>query len=289
MEKSEIPCIDNPLKHIACPVCTSNKIKKIGAITYQLPIRYSTTEITLSHAPELWKCDNCLSWFSQYIVNEQDSIKLYSSGNSEKRWESDEVFEETRTKDVRDILSQYFIQGKQLLDIGCAAGALLDYAKTKGCKTFGLEYSVSANEILKKKGHVAFSSFEAIDRKFDVITAFDLVEHLYDFQIFIDQCKQLLNPGGVMIFMTGNNSSDVARRKKNKWWYVCLCEHIIFPSRQAYTLLGLSELLYKPVNRFNVKKITKSEIVRRFIRLFLKTYNKYPFKEDHYIIVLKAK
>jgi 2-polyprenyl-3-methyl-5-hydroxy-6-metoxy-1,4-benzoquinol methylase len=289
IEKSEIPYIDNSLKHTTCPICASHNIKKMGTLTYQLPITYSTTEISLFHTPELWKCDNCLSWFSQYIVNEQDSIELYSSGKSEERWDSDEIFEQTRTKDVCDILNSYFIPDKQLLDIGCAAGALLDYAKAKGCKTFGLEYSVSASAILREKGHIAFSSFEKIDRKFDIITAFDLVEHLYDFQMFIEQCKHLLNPGGVMIFMTGDNSSDVARRKKNEWWYASLCEHIIFPSRQAYTLSGLSELLYKTVSRFNVKKITKGEIARRFIRLFSKSYNKFPFQDDHYIIILKAK
>lgn len=286
MEKSYPLHVENTLRYSFCPVCSSNNIKEIGVIAYTSPILYSTKEISLSHSPQLWLCENCKSWFSQNIVKEEDSKQLYSDGHSGERW-GNGAFEDIRSKSIFNVLNLFLVPDKQILDVGCGSGLLLDYAKSKGCKTSGVEYSLSACTICRENEHTVFSSLENVNQKYDIITAFDLVEHLYDFPAFINKCKQLLNPDGILIILTGDNSYYEAQRDKNNWWYVKFPEHIVFPSRKIYSLLGLQELLYKRIDPFLTKKITIAEIVRKIIRLFSKTYTSFPFHEHHYIIVLK--
>ncbi len=63
---------------------------------------------------------------------------------------------------------------------GCNTGELLDFAKGLGCQTSGLEYSGDSCEVIREKGHDAYQSFAEIDQQYEFITAFDLVEHLFD-------------------------------------------------------------------------------------------------------------
>lgn len=225
--------IANSFRSEACPLCYSVSIHKLGDISYGRPIHFSTSVIEIESIPELFQCHCCGSSFVQNIVLESMAVTLYSHGESGKRW-SREPFQHQKPIEQIECLKRYFLSGCNVLDIGSNTGELLDYAKLLGCKTAGLEYSKSSRDILKEKGHAAYASMSAIDTKFDVITAFDLVEHLYDIPAFLLSCKKLLSDNGVLIVLTGNIGSFSAKRCKSQWWYVQYPEHIVFPSKKYF-------------------------------------------------------
>ena len=90
-----------------------------------------------------------------------------------------------------------------VLDIGCGGGAFLSQlAQVKGVSAFGLEFNESAAAWARSKGHRLLdrlSREQAPVGGFDVVTLFQILEHLEaPFQV-VKQVKEVMKPGGLMI------------------------------------------------------------------------------------------
>lgn len=226
--------INNNLSQNFCPLCKSDSIVCKGRLAYRGTVKFSTNEIELSHNPELWKCEKCLSGFVQNIVDADTAKMLYSTGQSGNRW-SAEAFVQNKMDNVIHNVTSIFGGKGNVLDVGCNTGELLDFAKEFGCKTYGLEFSSESRNILIDKGHSAYSTFEETKEKYDVITAFDLVEHLYDVPAFLKQCHDRLTDNGKLVILTGDIESLDARLSGVLWWYAQFPEHIVFPSKKYFS------------------------------------------------------
>jgi SAM-dependent methyltransferase len=227
--------IDNNLRNDSCPLCEASLLHNLGNINYPSPVSYSTTAVSLLATPELWQCRICNSAFVQNAVPEIESIALYTQGKSEQRYGAVNS-EQPKTKVVAETLGKLLKKDMRFLDVGCNTGELLDFAKNKGCKTFGVEYSKDSLNILRRKGHIAYSTMSEVDESFDIITAFDLIEHLYNLPQFLDICVDLLSPAGYLVLLTGDIGCFSARLTRANWWYVRYPEHIVFPSRKYFEL-----------------------------------------------------
>jgi len=223
----------NDLVHERCPLCGFASVGKIGDITYLQPLVFSSKEITLKNKPELWKCGKCKSGFTQYAIPEGEAARMYESGAGNERWIS-KPFVEEKPDEVIRALEKIFLPGSYLLDVGCNTGELLDFARARGCHTSAVEYSMASAEVVKDKGHNFFNSIYEADGPYDVITAFDLVEHLYDIPSFFMECRKKLKDNGLVVILTGNFSCFSARITGADWWYLSFPEHITFPSRRYF-------------------------------------------------------
>lgn len=109
-----------------------------------------------------------------------------------------------------------YCKGKDVLDIGCVQHdpdahrnrywvhkAVAAVAKS----ILGLDLHEEGIKILQSKGYnVTLGNAERFDlgRTFDVIVAGDIIEHLEDFNGFLESCKKHLRPGGRLIVSTPN-------------------------------------------------------------------------------------
>jgi len=188
------------------------------------------------------KCESCVSGFTQNAIQNDDLIKLYTNSDSSDRW-SRVPIEKSKPCEVIKALSSCFFKGAVIVDVGCNTGELLDFAKSFSTKTIGVELSRNSREIINQKGHESVESIEQIaNQSVDVITAFDLIEHLHDPNEFLGICSQKLKAGGKLILLTGNINSISARLSGNNWWYSRYPEHISFISKKYLSTLGYLRL-----------------------------------------------
>ena len=194
----------------------------------------STAEIDLTRRPELWHCRACGTRFVNNILTQDDAIRLYRASDSTGRW-STRPFEELKTAEVTSALANLARSEAELLDVGCNAGELLDFMASKGCRTTGADLSTATRGALEAKGHRWLPDLEAAPANgFDIITAFDLVEHVYDLPGFLSACRARLRFGGHLVLLTGDASSISARLAGSSWWYARFPEHIVFPSKAYF-------------------------------------------------------
>ena len=86
-----------------------------------------------------------------------------------------------------------------LLDVGCGNGVFLRVARTNGYDVEGIDISRTAASLASEQGFRAVAGdflTHTFDRQFDIITMWDVVEHLTDPLGFLSRARQLLNPGG---------------------------------------------------------------------------------------------
>jgi SAM-dependent methyltransferase len=273
----------------SCPICFSDKVHLLGYFNYTKPTYFSSNEISLDEKIRLCKCKSCSSSFIGNPVSESLAIELYSNGVSHERW-IDYEFQSLYSRKVINLLSSKFERNARLLDIGCGSGSLLDFAKFQGLETYGVEYSKYSHEFLQQKGHTSFNNLNTIQVQFDIITAFDLVEHLYNVPEFLKQCYDLLSANGLLIIFSGDCQSLTAKFTKDKWWYVGFPEHIVFPSKSYFkTLLDFEVLDWISVSHpQNPLKFSFSTWKSSTINIIRRTYRGIPcIYPDHFLAILK--
>ena len=128
--------------------------------------------------------------------------------------------------------------GGRLLDVGCGPGAGLDAARAAGWEAWGLDLSSEAvaRASARHAGRVAKGTLEDSPfpaGSFDAITAFDLVEHVYEPRRFAAALAAALKPGGSVLIATPNVESLLARATGCRWVSYKIPEHVTFFSRRT--------------------------------------------------------
>ena len=104
------------------------------------------------------------------------------------------------------ILKKYKKKGS-LLDFGCGTGWFLEEAK-KHYDVMGVEYSDIIRDWLKEKFNISTSKDgKDIKKKFDIITAFDVIEHVPNPLNFLKDLKKKLKKNGIIFIYTPNIDS----------------------------------------------------------------------------------
>lgn len=103
-----------------------------------------------------------------------------------------------------------YAAGKDILDVGCNTGygtlAYLNVAR----RVVGVDVSPAAIEVARAyPGAAEFSVIDGItlpfaDDTFDVVTSFQVLEHILDPAPYLREIARVLRPGGVVIFTTPN-------------------------------------------------------------------------------------
>ena len=110
-------------------------------------------------------------------------------------------------------------QPPRLLDVGCGSGALLERAKAAGFACEGIETCQPlAEKVLRRLGCVVhnalMSQVRIPDNTFDVVTMYDLVEHLQAPVQDLGEVRRWLKPGGILFALTPNDDALIRRLAK---------------------------------------------------------------------------
>ena len=114
---------------------------------------------------------------------------------------------------------QVIKKGDKVLDIGCGSGFFLEEIKAITANLHGLEFNPKAVEECKRKNIEIHSSdlkdlSKLYGEEFDVITFFQVLEHVPDFHSFIENSIKLLKPNGKLVIAVPNNNPYIYKYDK---------------------------------------------------------------------------
>jgi ubiquinone/menaquinone biosynthesis C-methylase UbiE len=121
-------------------------------------------------------------------------------------------------KQKRSLLNSFNMESKTVLDVGAGTGDFLKACKNSNWKVLGIEPSLEAREIAKKKGiHLKENLSDIDNQKFDVITLWHVLEHVEDLKDTIKNLNFLLKPEGRIVIAVPNFKSYDALFYKECW------------------------------------------------------------------------
>ena len=134
-------------------------------------------------------------------------------------------------------------KGRRILDVGANIGVFVQVAAYAGWEAWGLEPSQWAAAYGQRQGlNLVQGTLETGDfepNTFDVVSMWDVIEHLYDPLGSLKAANRLLKPGGWMVVHTMDIDSLFARLMRSRWpWLMEM--HISYFSRHT-----LSHILQK--------------------------------------------
>ncbi len=110
---------------------------------------------------------------------------------------------------------------RRLLDVGCHIGVMVELAQQGGWEAWGVEPSTWAAEQARARGlHVVTGILETAgipENYFDVVTMWDVIEHLTDPSAEVCQVHRVLKPGGIFAIHTIDIESLFARVMGKRW------------------------------------------------------------------------
>lgn len=165
---------------------------------------------------ELVECSNCGLAFIANPPNEEQVAALYTA----RADYHDELLDPSSRSfaRMRRIARQHLRMlrrsvaepdGVRLLDIGCSSGLFLAEARRQGYDVYGVELSPETAQFARSHfrlpvhtGSYEYAGFEK--GSFDVITLFDVIEHMVDPFMELKRVREYLKPGGLLLQSTPN-------------------------------------------------------------------------------------
>jgi len=167
---------------------------------------------------EILECDNCgLVFLSDFEHISNDHYEN-SGMHQEKDIDISSWLESCDADDLRrfNFLKDLILE-KVLLDFGCGAGGFLKQAKSYAKDAYGLELEKRMFPYYKKNHLKVFSSLANLnDIRFDLITAFHVVEHLKDPISTLKSLSKFLKKGGELIIEVPNSDDALISVYNNR-------------------------------------------------------------------------
>ena len=213
---------------------------------------------------EFKRCKNCGLVRLYPLPSERQLEKYYASKAKGGNYDLTKSHERDRPKKkVLDLILKEKKSGN-FLDIGCWDGRLLEFASKSGFDVYGLELQKEAARKASEKfpNRIHCGVFEKsqdvfLDKKFSVIVALGVIEHLRSPETLIKFVQSRLKEDGLFVIQTPNQGSLMRKIMGSYWFAWSAPEHTFY-----FSINSLSIILEK----FNLQIIKKIRDIK-FLRI----------------------
>jgi 2-polyprenyl-3-methyl-5-hydroxy-6-metoxy-1,4-benzoquinol methylase len=217
-------------KHQHCLVCHSHKL----------------TTLSDYKKAHLVKCDSCGFVFSQGIPTMKELEDHYG------QYGRNDFLSPITIKRYNELLDSFepFRKTGKILDVGCGIGYFLEVAKQRNWDVYGTEFTNEAVVICEskginiEKGVLDISNYEK--ESFDIITSFEVIEHINNPREELTNFNKLLRKGGLVYITTPNFNSLLRYRLKSDYNVIVYPEHLSYYSPKTltnvFTLSGFKKM-----------------------------------------------
>lgn len=177
-----------------CPACNSKQLKEINAIVVDNNKRYS-----------LFHCIECDLQFWLPLEKppptfyEDEIVTIYKELHKGR---------EKLDKRFKKFFERHpSLYNKKILDLGCGDGVFIE-ALTPNNELYGVDIDKRSIEVARQRGLKNLYNMDVeefinyakeIGLRFDLITMFDLLEHLTDPKKVLEKLKSILKPSGLIV------------------------------------------------------------------------------------------
>lgn len=181
------------MDNLSCPICDSNSL---------------TLRNDRFNNYDLYTCNDCKVIFC--VPFKAHDAEFYS--------EADDILSENRHKKLTPWFKDHPSRksdnlkngtDKTLLDIGCGDGPFVEFAAQNGFHVVGIDFDTTSLIAAKRRNFKTEPEFINTDledyykknpgKKFDIITAFEVIEHLDNPKRVLKLINLMLKPGGLFI------------------------------------------------------------------------------------------
>ena len=246
-----------------CSLCDSDNTK----IIYRGVIRNGGLGQYTKESVPIFQCNDCGVIWHENQFSDMDSYyeseeyrKALEGGAEEERFYR---LHDSETLDKLQYTGTDIYRGKTVADIGCGAGAFLDFLVGVADKIVAIEPSKTYREIMEKKGFSVYTyASEALKEcrgKIDIVTSFDVIEHVEDPGSFIRDIFELLSVGGGKAVIGTPTDAPVMRNLIGEIYEKKLLfstQHLWIFSEQSLRMIaeqqGFTKISFKYCQRYGI-------------------------------------
>jgi len=171
---------------------------------------------------QIVECRQCGHIYANPRFDSNDLLEAYSSVEDETYIVEQAGRNKTFTKHLKSMVKFTGSgQNRELLDVGAYIGIFVEIALANGWQAMGVEPSQWAVSYAQQKGlpvvQGTLDAPELLGHRFDVITMWDVIEHVDDPAAELDKSFNLLRPGGTIAVHTMDINSSTAKIMGPRW------------------------------------------------------------------------
>lgn len=190
------------------------------------------------------KCPDCGYVFADLHLLDEEFFELYRKnyffGDEYSDYIADKRVLQKNFKLRLKVLQKFLdpVRHKNLLEVGSAYGFFLEIAKNHFDNVQGIDITEDgvryARDVLNLEVvHADLLKHDFGDRKFDVVSMWDTIEHLQNPKYYLAKLADLMEKGALLSITTGDVGSMNARFKKNKWRLIHPPTHAHYFSKET--------------------------------------------------------
>ena len=286
------------LEYSRCCICGSTNSTRL----FDAPVQeYQKGVFELDSFP-IVKCSQCGLIFVNPRISSGANSKYYEfllpqdHDFLDKHFFETYSFHKNQLERYIRVIKKYRRSGR-LLDLGCGNGYFLTCARDSGFQVEGqdispffVDYCRQNINLKVHSGELATLNLES--SSYDVITMFDVIEHVYHPDKLLAECRRLLKPGGILVITTHDAGNFLAKRYGVNWRMIYPIGHVYYFTRKTLrsllrkvdfkeTLSALAyitdETWYRSISNY-LASIFKSILLRAIIIYLYKPISKlFPF------------
>jgi SAM-dependent methyltransferase len=201
----------------ACPLCGSRR----------------ATPIFRKREIDYWQCGACTFRFATPDVNPNLTKTLADYEEAYLQYLGDDASDAVNFESLCLWMKGFgTLEGKRLLDVGAGSGKLVRFLYSRGMDAHGIEPSRALfDRFLRDDPAFTCATLEDLHastpQAYDIVTAFDVIEHVPDPGGFLAGIEKLLAPGGTCFVSTPDVESLTARVFSRRW-------HFYYPYHLSY-------------------------------------------------------
>jgi 2-polyprenyl-3-methyl-5-hydroxy-6-metoxy-1,4-benzoquinol methylase len=211
-----------------CPQCTSGRSRLFQ--------RIAVTRGPAAGDYELRQCEACELIFVEPRLDDSILARLYDedfyfSTGWALRGISELVIRQIQRTRQRRV--QRFVRSGALLDIGSGDGRFVHHMASEGWQATGLDFSPAAQALAQARGgRGRFLCGSIFDHEFepasiDLVTLWQVLEHIGETREFLERTHDLMRPGGVFVAAVPNIEGLSARLTGERWWGLDVPRHLV--------------------------------------------------------------